>query len=101
MTRRAAVLDHIEPESVDSMHPLDLERLGATGTDDHDRVEAQKKNLALCEGRRWHAARRDSRCRSATTWRPRTSSPIPALDPSGKIPEFKYCAVRVSKVDKR
>src|SRR5205807_8636113 len=29
MTRRATVLDHIEPEPVASFHPLDLDKVGA------------------------------------------------------------------------
>ena len=58
MTRRAQVLDAIEPEPVVSIHPLDLEALGAKPGDmRHGRV-APRQGLALCARRRRHAARR-------------------------------------------
>ena len=61
MTRRASVLDNIEPEPVASVHPLDLEQLGRdAGRDAHDRVAA-RQDLALRARRRWHAARRGVR----------------------------------------
>ena len=96
MTRRAGVLDAIEPEPTVSMHPLDLDALGAKGGDVLT-VESRRGIISLY-------ARADDGT-------PRGSVFIPfafyeaaanmltnaALDPFGKIPEFKYCAVKVMK----
>jgi len=96
MTRRAGVLDAIEPEPTVSMHPLDLDALGAKGGDVLT-VESRRGIISL------HARADDGT--------PRGSVFIPfafyeaaanmltnaALDPFGKIPEFKYCAVKVMK----
>src|SRR5213595_1853148 len=95
ITRRSGVLDAIEPEPVASLHPLDLAALGAK-PGELVTVESRRGKIALY-------ARAD-----AVT--PRGAVFIPfcyyeaaanlltnaALDPFGKIPEFKYCAVRVS-----
>ncbi len=61
MTRRASVLDYIEPEPVASVHPLDLEQLGVAPGDDADDRVAARQDLALRARRRWHAARRGVR----------------------------------------
>ncbi|MBX3651669.1 MAG: formate dehydrogenase subunit alpha [Burkholderiales bacterium] len=96
MTRRAGVLDAIEPEPTVSMHPLDLDALGAKGGDVLT-VESRRGIISLY-------ARPDDGT-------PRGAVFIPfcfyeaaanlltnaALDPFGKIPEFKYCAVKVTK----
>jgi formate dehydrogenase major subunit len=96
MTRRAGVLDAIEPEPTASMHPLDLDALGAK-VGDVLTVESRRGIISL------HARPDDGA--------PRGSVFIPfcfyeaaanlltnaALDPYGKIPEFKYCAVKVTK----
>jgi formate dehydrogenase major subunit len=96
MTRRAGVLDAIEPEPTVSMHPLDLDQIGAQGGDVIT-VESRRGLISL------HARADDGTPRGAVF--------IPfcyyeaavnlltnaALDPFGKIPEFKYCAVKVMK----
>ncbi|MBY0270543.1 MAG: formate dehydrogenase subunit alpha [Burkholderiales bacterium] len=96
MTRRAGVLDAIEPEPTVSMHPLDLDQIGAKGGDVIT-VESRRGIISLY-------ARPDDGT-------PRGAVFIPfcfyeaavnlltnaALDPVGKIPEFKYCAVKVMK----
>lgn len=96
MTRRAGVLDAIEPEPTVSMHPLDLDQIGAKGGDVIT-VESRRGLISL------HARPDDGTPRGAVF--------IPfcyyeaavnlltnaALDPFGKIPEFKYCAVKVMK----
>jgi formate dehydrogenase major subunit len=96
MTRRAGVLDAIEPEPTVSMHPLDMQDLGIK-PGDMATVESRRGSIALF-------VRQDAGT-------PRGSIFIPfafyeaaaniltnaALDPFGKIPEFKYCAVRVKK----
>ena len=78
------------------------------------RHHRQARHPAGRHGARHHAPRRGRACRRArttrcrTAWcssrspmsrRRRTCSPIPKLDPFGKIPEFKYCAAKVEAVD--
>jgi formate dehydrogenase major subunit len=96
MTRRTAVLDALEPDPVALVHPLDLERMGVK-PGEVITIESRRGKVALY-------ARADD------------SSPVgsifvafcyyeaainrltnPALDPYGKIPEFKYCAIRANR----
>jgi formate dehydrogenase major subunit len=96
MTRRASVLDHIEPEPVASMHPLDLAPLhvepGETLT-----IDSRRGRISLY-------ARADEGTPRGSVFVPfcyyeaaANKLTNPVLDPFGKIPEFKYCAVRVTK----
>jgi len=95
MTRRAAVLDAIEPEPVASINPLDLSALGlAPG--DVITVESRRGRISLF-------ARADEGTPLGAIFVPfcyyEAAANIltnPVLDPFGKIPEFKYCAVRVT-----
>jgi formate dehydrogenase major subunit len=95
MTRRAGVLDAIEPDPVALVHPLDLEamggRPGAVIT-----ITSRRGEVSL------YARADDSSPRGAifvpfcyyeAAINRLTNS---ALDPFGKIPEFKYCAIRVA-----
>jgi formate dehydrogenase major subunit len=95
MTRRTAVLDAIEPDPVAMVHPLDLARLGVN-PGDVITIESRRGKVALY-------ARADDSSPVGAVFVPfcyyeaainRLTNP--ALDPYGKIPEFKYCAVRVS-----
>jgi len=95
MTRRTRVLDAIEPEAHVSIHPLDLDALGLV-PGDVITVESRRGKLAL-------RARADPGTPRQTVFIPfayyEAAANIltnAALDPFGKIPEFKYCAVRVS-----
>ena len=95
MTRRATVLDAIEPDPVALVHPLDLADMGG-----------QPGDLVTIESRRGKVALYARADESS----PRGSVFVPfcyyeaainkltnaALDPFAKIPEFKYCAIRVS-----
>jgi formate dehydrogenase major subunit len=95
ISRRASVLDHIEPEPVASLHPLDLDQLGvvpgATIT-----IESRRGKISL------YARADDGTPRGAVfvpfCYYEAAANMLtnPALDPVGKIPEFKYCAVRVT-----
>jgi formate dehydrogenase major subunit len=95
MTRRSLVLDALEPAPVASLHPLDLTALGiaagATIT-----VQSRRGSVVL------HARADDGTPRGAVfmpfCYYEAAANRLtnPALDPFGKIPEFKYCAVRVS-----
>jgi formate dehydrogenase major subunit len=96
MTRRSAVLDAIEPDPVALVHPLQLERLGI-----------QPGELMTVATRRGHVslyARADEGTPEgavfvAFCWAEAAINRLtnPALDPVAKIPEFKYCAVKVSR----
>ncbi|MBM3358627.1 MAG: formate dehydrogenase subunit alpha [Betaproteobacteria bacterium] len=96
ITRRAAVLDAIEPEPVASLHPLDLDRIGAR-PGDVVTVESRRGIISLY-------ARADDGTPRGAVFIPfcfyEAAANLltnPALDPFGKIPEFKYCAVKVMR----
>ncbi len=95
MTRRTAVLDAIEPDPVALVHPLDLADLGGK-PGDVVTIESRRGRVAL------YARADDSSPRGAifvpfcyyeAAINKLTNA---ALDPFGKIPEFKYCAIRVA-----
>jgi formate dehydrogenase major subunit len=95
MTRRTEVLAAIESAPVASMHPDDLATLGVAPGDMitvasrrgevslHARVDAGTPRGALFIPFCYYEAAANLLTN-------------PALDPFGKIPEFKYCAVRVT-----
>ncbi len=95
MTRRASMLDYIEPEPVASVHPLDLESLGIApgGT---LTIASRRGSITL------YARADDGQPRGAVfvpfCYYEAAANMLtnPVLDPFGKIPEFKYCAVKVS-----
>jgi len=96
MTRRATVLDHIEPEPVVSLHPLELDKVGVK-PGDIVTVESRRGRISLY-------ARADEGTPAGAVFIPfcyyeaaANMLTNPVLDPYGKIPEFKYCAVRVTK----
>ncbi len=94
MTRRAAVLDAIEPLASVSMNGADLERLGLQPGDG---VTVESRRGAVCI-----RVRQDDGTPPGTVFIPFAYHEAAAnlltnaaLDPVGKIPELKYCAVRV------
>ncbi|HET9664500.1 MAG TPA: molybdopterin-dependent oxidoreductase, partial [Burkholderiales bacterium] len=96
ITRRATVLDAIEPDPVASLHPLDLDAMGAK-QGDVITVESRRGIISLY-------ARADDGTPRGAVFIPfcfyEAAANLltnPALDPFGKIPEFKYCAVKVMK----
>ncbi|MBL0142921.1 MAG: formate dehydrogenase subunit alpha [Betaproteobacteria bacterium] len=96
MTRRASVLDAIEPRAVVSMHPLDLDALDAL-PGDVITVASRRGEISL-------SARADDGTPRGSVFIPfafyEAAANLltnPALDPFGKIAELKYCAVKVSK----
>jgi len=95
MTRRTEVLDAIEPFPVASLNSVDLRDLGVEpgGT---ITVASRRGDVTL-------AARADDGTPRGAVFIPfcyyEAAANLltnPVLDPFGKIPEFKYCAVRVS-----
>ena len=96
MTRRSGVLDAIEPEATASLNPLDLDRLGIIAGDVVS-VESRRGAVSLY-------ARADDGTPQGAVFIPfcyyEAAANLltnPVLDPFGKIPEFKYCAVTVRK----
>ena len=97
MTRRAGVLDAIEPEAIVFLAPRELRRL-----------ELEPGDLLRVETRRGAVevkVRADSDVPVGMVFMPFCYAEAaanlltnPALDPAGKIPEFKFCAARVSPV---
>jgi formate dehydrogenase major subunit len=99
MTRRTEVLDSIEPAPVASMNPLDLAALGVE-PGGMIAVGSRRGDIAL-------AARADDGTPRGAVFIPfcfyEAAANLltnPVLDPFGKIPEFKYCAVRVAPAGK-
>jgi formate dehydrogenase major subunit len=94
MTRRATVLDALEPDPTALIHPLDLAAMGA-----------QPGDVVTIASRRGQV----SLYARADDGTPRGAVFVPfcyyeaainkltnaALDPFAKIPEFKYCAIKV------
>jgi formate dehydrogenase major subunit len=96
MTRRSEVLDALEPSATASLNGADLARLGLQAGDTI-RVASRRGEVTL-------QARRDDGTPAGTVFIPFAYVEAAAnlltnaaLDPFGKIPEFKYCAVRVSR----
>ena len=94
MTRRATVLDAIEPVPVASLHSQDLEKIGATAG---DRIKlSSRRGSVEC------FARVDDGINEGQVFMPFCYNEAAAnlltndaLDPFGKIPEFKFCALKV------
>ncbi len=96
MTRRASVLDAIEPAPTISIHPLDLEAVGAKAGDILT-VESRRGEISLI-------ARVDDGIPQGSVFiafcyyeAAANLLTNPALDPFAKIAEVKYCAVRLKK----
>ncbi|HEX8883159.1 MAG TPA: formate dehydrogenase subunit alpha, partial [Noviherbaspirillum sp.] len=95
MTRRAAVLDALEPDPVALVHPLDLARLGVAAGDVIT-IASRRGQVSLY-------ARADEGTPRGAVFVPFcyyeaaiNTLTNDALDPFAKIPEFKYCAVKVT-----
>jgi formate dehydrogenase major subunit len=96
MTRRAAVLDAIEPEPVASLHPDDLKQLNVKAGEVVT-VASRRGEISLY-------ARADAGTPRGAVFIPfafyEAAANLltnPVLDPFGKIPEFKYCAIKVTR----
>ena len=94
MTRRSKVLDRLEPEANCSLHPSTLRRLGVT-PGEHVRLSTKRGSIEIM-------ARADRAVAPDMVFLPfayvEAAANIltnPAVDPYGKIPEFKFSAVRV------
>jgi formate dehydrogenase major subunit len=97
ITRRASVLDEIEPEAVASLAPAELRRLGIAAGE-QIRVTTRRGTIEL-------KARSDSAVAPGQVFIPFCYAEAaanvltnPQLDPFGKIPEYKFCAAKVEPV---
>ena len=96
LTRRASVLDALEPEAVAQLNYRDLKRLGVE-PGEMVRVATRRGIIEL-------KARVDRAVPEGVLFVPFCYAEAPAnfltnpqLDPYGKIPEFKFCAARVER----
>ena len=99
MTRRATVLDAVEPEANCSLHPSTLRKMGLEAGD-FVRLTTKRGSIEIM-------ARADRAIAPDMVFLPfayvEAAANIltnPAIDPYGKIPEFKYSAVRVEPATK-
>ncbi len=98
MTRRASVLDGLEPEANCSLHPSTLRRLGVE-PGEHVQLTTKRGSIKIM-------ARADRAVAPDMVFLPfayvEAAANVltnPAVDPYGKIPEFKFSAVRVEKAE--
>jgi formate dehydrogenase major subunit len=96
MTRRAQVLDELEPEAIVAMADADMARLGIMAGEEVA-VRTRRGRIAL-------KVREDSDVPPGILFIPFCFAEAaanfltnPQLDPYGKIPEFKFCAAAVEK----
>jgi formate dehydrogenase major subunit len=94
MSRHSPTLDALEPDPVVQIHPLDLERIGAR-PDEPVTLESRR-------GRITAYARPDTGMQRGSVFMAfcynEASANLltnPALDPVARIPEYKFCAIRV------
>lgn len=94
ITRRASVLDELEPEAVASLSPAELRRLGVS-PGELVRVSTRRGVIEI-------QSRADSAIPDGCVFIPFCFAEAavnlltnPALDPYSKIPEYKFCAARV------
>jgi formate dehydrogenase major subunit len=94
MTRRASVLDALEPAATASLHGADMARLGLQ--------PGQRIRVASRRGQVELVLRQDKGTPLGAVFIPfayveaaANALTNAALDPFGKIPEFKFCAVRI------
>ena len=100
MTRRANVLDSLEPEAVAHLSPRDLRRMNLW-PGDFVRLETRRGAIEI-------KIRADRDVPENMVFMPFCYAEAaanlltnPALDPIGKIPEFKFCAVKVTRAEAR
>ncbi|MBN7787086.1 formate dehydrogenase subunit alpha [Ponticoccus gilvus] len=97
MTRRASVLDAVEPEANCSLHPKTLRALGVS-PGEMIRLTTRRGSIEIM-------ARADRAVSEDMVFVPfayvEAAANVltnPAIDPYGKIPEFKFSAVRVEAI---
>jgi len=98
MTRRATVLDALEPEANCSLHPKTLRKMGV--------APGEMVSISTRRGTIQIMARADRAVAEDMVFVPfayveaaANMLTNPQLDPYGKIPEFKFAACRIEKAD--
>jgi len=94
MTHRSQVLKSLEPEAIVSLNPSDMKKIGC---EEHQRVTVESRRGQLTA-----QVRADSRIQISSVFMAFCYAEAAAnlltneaIDPFGKIPEFKFCAVRI------
>jgi formate dehydrogenase major subunit len=97
MTRRARTLDALAPEGFVGIHPDDAAEFGIR-EGDRVRVASRRGGVSL----RAQLSLRESRGSVFIPFHFREAAAnlltLDELDPDGKIPEFKFCAVRIEPI---
>jgi formate dehydrogenase major subunit len=100
MTRRAKVLDAVNPEAVVQMNAADVAKFGIE-PGDKVRISTRRGSIEI-------KVRQDAQVPPGVIFIPfafveasANELTNPSLDPFGKIPEFKFCAAKVEPVAKR
>jgi formate dehydrogenase major subunit len=98
MTRRATVLDGLEPEANASLHPKTLRKLGVAPG---EMIEVTTRRGAIRIMARADRAVSEDMIFVPFAYVEAAANVLtnPVLDPYGKIPEFKFSACRVVKAD--
>lgn len=96
MTRRAVALDALQPEALAEVHPQDLARLGIA---DGSKVTVRSRRGAIRLRVRQSIDVQPGSVFIPFHFREAAANvlTVDQLDPYGKIPEFKFCAVRIEK----
>jgi formate dehydrogenase major subunit len=94
MTRRASVLDALEPEPTIVIHPDDL---AAVGVDPGGTLTLESRRGTLTASARADRGMQRGTLFMAFAYNEAAANLLTndAIDPFGKIPEFKFCAVRL------
>ncbi|MDD5031092.1 MAG: molybdopterin-dependent oxidoreductase, partial [Rhodoferax sp.] len=97
MTRRSRVLDALEPTATASINAVELARLGCQPG---ERVRLRTRRGQIEVELRLDDGTPDGAVFMAFAYREAAANLLtnPQLDPVGKIPEFKYCAVALEPV---
>ncbi len=97
MTRRSKALNAIEPNAYVSLHPEDARQLGVA-TKDWVRVRSRRGQITLEV--RVEASTQKGSVFIPFHYREAAANTLTTdmLDPDGKIPEFKFCAVEILRV---
>jgi formate dehydrogenase major subunit len=98
MTRRSDVLDEIEPEGIAAMNPHEIARQGLV-IGEMVSVETRRGTISA-------VLRADREVADGMIFMPFCFNESPAnvltnpqLDPFGKIPEFKFCAAKIARLE--
>jgi formate dehydrogenase major subunit len=96
MTRRSKTLDAIEPEAFVEVHPGDCERLGLA---DGDFVDVSSRRGRITTRVRVGFGPQPGSVFIPFHFREASANALTTdkLDPYGKIPEFKFCAVKLER----